>query len=101
MLPAIGLAAAQSSDVLLYMIVAYVVVRIVEAWLITPVVNRQVVDIPPALTLFTILGAGAVFGIYGVFFAGALLVVAFVGVREIYLRDTLGEDIEGIPRDAQ
>jgi len=30
-----------------------------------------------------------------------LLVVAFVGVREIYLRDTLGEDIEGIPRDAQ
>lgn len=101
MLPAIGLAAAQSSDVLLYTLIAYVVVRIVEAWLITPVVNRQVVDIPPALTLFTILGAGAVFGIYGVFFAGALLVVAFVGVREIYLRDTLGEDIEGIPRDAQ
>ena len=29
------------------------------------------------------------------FFAGALLVVAFVGVREFYLRDTLGE--EGVP----
>jgi hypothetical protein len=32
-----------------------------------------------------------------VFFAGALLVVAYVGVRELYLRDTLGEDIEGLP----
>jgi hypothetical protein len=38
-----------------------------------------------------------VFGVYGVFFAGALLVVAFVGVRELYLRDTLGEDIDGVP----
>lgn len=97
MLPAIGLAAAQGSEVLAYTLVAILTVRVVEAWLITPVVNRQVVDIPPALTLFTILGAGAVFGIYGVFFAGALLVVAFVGVREIYLRDTLGEDIGAIP----
>ena len=55
------------------------------------------VKIPPALTLFVILAVGAVFGIYGVFFAGALLVVTFVGVRELYLRDTLGEDIEGLP----
>ncbi|WP_162935766.1 AI-2E family transporter [Tsuneonella amylolytica] len=100
MLPAIGLAAAQGGDVLTYTLIAFVAVRVIEAWLITPFVNKQVVDIPPALTLFTILGAGAVFGIYGVFFAGALLVVAFVGVREIYLRDTLGEDIDAIPEDA-
>jgi len=32
-----------------------------------------------------------------VFFAGALLIIAFVAVREFYLRDTLGEDIEGVP----
>lgn len=100
MLPAIGLAAGQSNQVLLHTLIAYVVVRIVEAWLITPVVNREVIDVPPALTLFTILAAGAVFGIYGMFFAGALLVVAFIGVRELYLRDTLGEDIEGIPSKA-
>jgi len=40
-----------------------------------------------------------VFGFYGVFFAGALLVLTFVGVREFYLRDTLGENIEGVPRE--
>jgi predicted PurR-regulated permease PerM len=80
-------------------VVAYLAVRVIEGWLMTPFVNRQVVAIPPALTLFTILGVGAVFGVYGVFFAGALLVLAFVGVREFYLRDTLGEDIEGVPRD--
>ena len=65
------------------------------------VLTRSVVKIPPALTLFVILGVGAVFGVYGVFFAGALLVVTFVAVRELYLRDTLGEDLEGLPEDAK
>lgn len=97
MVPAIGLAAAEGGDVLWWTLVGYVVVRLIEAYLLTPWLNREVVRIPPALTLFVILGVGAVFGIYGVFFAGALLVVAFVAVRELYLRDTLGEDLEGLP----
>jgi len=98
MLPSVGLAATAGSAVLWRTIVAYLAVRLIEAWLLTPIINRQVIHIPPALTLFTILGVGAVFGVYGVFFAGALLIVAFVGVREFYLRDTLGEDVEGVPR---
>jgi predicted PurR-regulated permease PerM len=97
MLPAIGLAASVGGDVIWRTIIAFLIVRVIEGWMLTPFVNRQVVSIPPALTLFTILGVGAVFGVYGVFFAGALLVVAFVAVREFYLRDTLGEDIEGVP----
>ena len=95
--PAVGLAASAGGDLLWRTAVAFLAVRVIEGWLLTPFVNRQVVSIPPALTLFTILGVGAVFGVYGVFFAGALLVIAFVGVREFYLRDTLGEDIEGVP----
>lgn len=101
MLPAVGLAASAGSDVLLKTIVAYIAVRLIEAWMLSPWINRRVVRIPPALTLFTILAAGAVFGVYGVFFAGALLVVGFVAVRELYLRETLGEDIEGVPREAK
>jgi predicted PurR-regulated permease PerM len=97
MIPAIGLAAAAGGDLLWRTLLAYLFVRLVEAYALTPGVNRSVVKIPPALTLFVILGVGAVFGVYGVFFAGALLVVAFVLVRELYLRDTLGEDIEGLP----
>lgn len=97
MVPAIGLAAAAGPTLLWHTIAAYVFVRLVEAYALTPGLNREVVKIPPALTLFVILSVGAVFGVYGVFFAGALLVVAFVGVRELYLRDTLGEDIEGLP----
>ena len=101
MVPAIALAAAAGGDVLWRTALAYLFVRVVEAYALTPGLNRSVVKIPPALTLFTILAVGAVFGIYGVFFAGALLVVAYVGVRELYLRDTLGEDIEGLPEETK
>ena len=100
MVPAIGIAAAQGSDLLWQTIVAYTVVRVIEAYILTPGVTRSVINIPPAVTLFVILGAGAVFGVYGVFFAGALLVVGYVAVREIYLRDTLGEDVKDLPRKA-
>ncbi|MGZ5870428.1 MAG: AI-2E family transporter [Croceibacterium sp.] len=101
MVPVIGLAAAAGGDVLWRTVVAYLFVRIVEAYALTPGLTRSVVKIPPALTLFVILGVGAVFGVYGVFFAGALLVVAYVGVRELYLRDTLGEDIDCLSDEAQ
>ncbi|WP_338466609.1 AI-2E family transporter [Novosphingobium sp. ZN18A2] len=101
MVPSIGLAAEAGGSVLVRTLIAYVVVRLAEAWLLTPVINRRVINIPPAVTLFTILAVGAVFGVYGVFFAGALLVVTFVGVREFYLRDTLGEsDVEPVPDEA-
>ena len=101
MVPAIGLAALAGGHVLWRTLIAFVVIRLIEAYLLTPALNDRVLAIPPALTLFTILGVGAVFGVYGVFFAGALLVVAFVLVRELYLHDTLGEDIEGVPEEVR
>ena len=99
MLPALAVAAPEGGNQILFVALAYFVVRMVQTNFITPFVTRRVVAIPPALTLFVILGTGAVFGIYGLFFSAALLVVLFVGVRELYVRDTLGEDgIEAIPR---
>ncbi len=100
MVPAVALAATGGSDLLWRTVAAYAVVRLFEAYALTPWITRRVVRIPAAVTLFTILAAGAVFGVYGLFFAGALLVVTYVGVREFYLRDTLGEEINGLPRGA-
>ncbi len=97
MLPALAVAAPQGGNQMLLVVLIYFLVRIVQSSLVTPFVTRRVVSIPPALTLFVILGVGAVFGIYGLFFSAALLVVFFVLVRELYLRDTLGEAIEAVP----
>ena len=59
--------------------------------MLTPMVQRQAVSIPPALGIIAIVGLGALFGTYGVLFATPLLLVAMILVWMIYVQDTLGD----------
>lgn len=93
MIPALGLAATQSVGHVLWTLGVFAIVRVIQTNFITPFVTSRVIAIPPAVTLFAILGIGAVFGLFGLFFSAALLVVIYTLVRSLYLRDTLGEDI--------
>ena len=65
----------------------------VTAALAARVLTSRVISIPPALSLFAIIGTGAVFGLFGLFFSGGILVVAFTLTRSLYLREMLGENI--------
>lgn len=93
MLPALGLAATKGTGPIIGTLVTYAVVRLVQSNLITPYVTSRVISIPPAMTLFVIIGVGYVFGLFGLFFSAALLVVLFTLVRSLYLREVLGEPI--------
>jgi len=93
MLPAVGLAATVGTGPLLGALATFAVVRLIQTNLVTPFVTARVVAIPPAVTLFAILGIGAVFGVFGLFFSAALLVVIFQMVRSLYLREVLGEPV--------
>ncbi len=93
MLPALGLAATKGTGPIIGTLVTYAAVRIVQSNAITPFVTSRVVAIPPAVTLFVIIGIGYVFGLFGLFFSAALLVVIFTLIRSLYLREVLGEDI--------
>lgn len=91
MIPALGLAATRGPGVLAGALATYVLVRLLQTNFITPYVQKRVIAIPPAITLFAIIGIGVVTGLYGLFFAGALVVVIFSLVRSLYIRDVLGE----------
>lgn len=93
MLPALGLAAQGGNGAVIGTLVTFAVVRLIQTNAITPFVTSRVVAIPPAITLFAIIGIGTIFGLFGLFFSAALLVVAFTLIRSLYLRDVLGEDI--------
>jgi predicted PurR-regulated permease PerM len=100
MLPALGLAATGGSGALIGCLVVFAGVRIIQTNFLTPFVQSRVIAIPPAVTLFAIIGIGFVFGLFGLFFSAALLVVIFTLVRSLYLREVLGEDIELRPGDS-
>lgn len=99
MLPALGLAATQSTPAVIGTLVTYAVVRLIQSNFITPFVQHRVIDIPPAVTLFSIIGIGIVFGLYALFFSAAMLVVIFTLIRTLYLREMIGEEIE-LPGDS-
>ena len=93
MLPALGLAATAGTGPLLGALGTFAAVRVIQTNLVTPFVTARVVAVPPAVTLFAIIAMGLVFGVFGLFFSAALLVVIFQLVRSLYLREVLGEDI--------
>jgi predicted PurR-regulated permease PerM len=92
-IPAIFVAAAEGPSQVLWTFVAILAVQQVESNMITPIVQRKAVSLPPALTLFAVLAFGALFGAMGVLFATPLAVVAYVIVTDLYVRDALGEDV--------
>ena len=93
MIPALGLAATESNGAIIGALVTYAVVRLIQTNFITPYVQNRVISIPPAVTVFAIIGVGAIFGVFGLFFSAALLVVIFTLVRSLYLREVLGEEM--------
>jgi len=96
MLPALGLAAQGGNGAIIGTLITFAVVRLVQTNAITPFVTSRVVAIPPAVTLFAIIGIGTIFGLFGLFFSAALLIVAFTLIRSLYLREVLGEDIPAV-----
>lgn len=90
-IPALLAASSQGASTVLYVLILYLVIQQIEGNLIMPLVQESMVSLPPALTLFAVVALGLTFGIMGVLFATPLTVVAFVAVRELYVKSALGK----------
>ncbi|MBV1796816.1 AI-2E family transporter [Siccirubricoccus sp. G192] len=95
--PAVLIAFAQGPTDALYTLLLFVFIQSLEGYVLTPMLQRQAVSIPPALGILAIVGLGSLFGAYGVLFATPLLLVIIVLVRMLYVEDTL-EDQAGQAR---
>ena len=89
--PALLVALTESWQMVLWVLALYVVIQQVESNLVTPLVQRRTVHLPPALPLFAVVVFGLLFGLMGVLLATPLAVMAFVGIKKLWVRDTLGE----------
>jgi predicted PurR-regulated permease PerM len=93
-IPAVLIALSVSPFTALMVVGLYVVIQLVEGNVVQPLVQSQAVELPPALTLFALIAAGVLFGPLGVVLATPLAVVALVAIKLLYVRETLGEDVE-------
>jgi predicted PurR-regulated permease PerM len=94
LLPAVLVGFGQSSRTALVVVLIYVGVQAVESYLITPVVEKEAVYLPPAFLIAAQVIMGTLFGLVGVFLATPIAVTGVVLVRTVYLGGVLDQDVE-------
>jgi predicted PurR-regulated permease PerM len=90
--PALLLALMQDTETLFWTAAVYLTVQQLESNLITPVIVREMVALPPALTLFAIAAFGQIFGLPGVLLATPLTVIAVVAIKRLWIRGALEKE---------
>ena len=86
------MALTQGPTTVLWVVVVYGLLQLVESNIITPIVQQQKTSIPPALLLGFQVILGAITGFLGLLVATPLLAAALVGTREVWVRDILGDE---------
>lgn len=92
--PAVLLAFTVSPITAVWTIVLFLIIQQIQGNFLQPMIQKQAVDVPPAILLFAVVAAGLLFGFLGVLLAAPLTVVVFVLVQRIYVRTLLGKDIK-------
>lgn len=94
--PAILIAFIESPVKALYVIGIYIGVQIIESNIVTPLIERETVELPPGLTVIFQLALAVLVGGLGLVLATPLLAMIMVLVQMVYIQDVLGDrDIEG------
>jgi predicted PurR-regulated permease PerM len=98
--PSILLAFTQSWTHVALTLGLILVVQQLESYVITPLIQRRMVSLPPVISLFAIVCFGLLFGPLGVLFATPLAVFILVVVNNLYVRGLLEEPAE-VPGEKQ
>jgi predicted PurR-regulated permease PerM len=74
-----------------YVLLLYLGIQTLEGYVLTPMIQRRAVDLPPALTIAAQVVMGLLGGGLGLLLAVPLAAVLLVAVRMAYVEDVLGE----------
>jgi predicted PurR-regulated permease PerM len=92
-IPAVLIAFMQSPQQALYVALLYVVLQSVDGYILTPLVDRRSVELPPVLTITAQVLLGLAFGFVGILLASPLTAVAMILVKMLYVEDILGDSV--------
>jgi predicted PurR-regulated permease PerM len=90
-IPALLLALQQSPQTALYVLTLYLGLQLIESYLVTPLVMRREVNLPPVVTIGALLAMGMLTGTLGLLLATPLAAAAMVLIRDFYIEDVLGD----------
>ena len=97
--PAVAMGFVDSPEKALWVALAYTVIQFAENHLLIPILMKEGVDIPPALTIIAIALMGLVFGFLGMLVAVPLLAATMVVVKMLYVEDVVGDQVQVLEDD--
>lgn len=97
--PAVLLSFLISPIKAVYVAVALLVIQILEAYIITPIIERKAVHLPPAVTATVQIILGLSAGILGLALAAPLTATTMILVNELYVKDYLGDEEPGMSKE--
>lgn len=92
--PQILIALAADPTKALWVVVLNVAAQNLEGYLITPLVQRRAVQLPPALTILSQVLLGMLLGALGIVLAAPLTAASIVIIKMLYVKDTLGTPVK-------
>lgn len=95
-MPAILVSITKDLSAVIWTFVAYLMIHQIEGNLFVPMIQRQMIYIPPAVILLGIACVWFLFGAVSIIFAAPISVIVFVGLKKLYLQDTLHEPTQVI-----
>ncbi|HEX6141114.1 MAG TPA: AI-2E family transporter [Geminicoccaceae bacterium] len=85
---------AEGPETAVWAMVYYTLIQSFEGYILTPLVQRRSVALPPALTVTAQILLGVILGPLGVILATPLAAAGLVTVKMLYIEDVLGEEVE-------
>lgn len=94
-IPAVLIALAADWRTAIWVAVIFTFAHVVEGYIISPLVQRNTADLPPAVTILSMTILGALFGTLGVILGAPVAAAVLVLVREVYVGGVLCDaDVE-------
>ncbi|MFP4528615.1 MAG: AI-2E family transporter [Candidatus Kapaibacterium sp.] len=91
--PAMLVAVSEDPATVLYVVLVYTFVQILESYLITPMIQMKAVHLPPAMLIGMQILMGVLMGAWGVLLATPFVVCVIVIIQMLYVHDVLGDKI--------
>ena len=98
--PAIAIAFVDSPEKALAVAVLYLIIQQLESTLVTPLVMKNGLELPPILTILAQGIMGVVFGLLGVLVAVPLLAAIIVPIKMLYVQDVVGDQVPVLEKDS-
>jgi predicted PurR-regulated permease PerM len=91
--PAVLIGFLQGPQQALYVALLYLLLQAIDGYLLTPLVDRKSVKLPPVLTITAQVLLGVAFGFIGILLASPLTAAAIILVNMVYVEGVLGDRV--------